>query len=226
MFMHRIQNHIITQLINATDLRYADIKPAEIEGNLFMYHLKQLLKGGLVQKRADGRYELSPEGQLYADRLSLKTLAPRAQPRIVTLVACQNDTGEYLLYRRSRQPLIGMVGFPYGKIHLGETVAAAAVRELSEKTGLWAELSHRGDGYINIYNHGQPVSQILFHLFIGRNVSGQLLPKTKQGEAFWKNPKDLAAGELIPSVRELCRLMDENPGTRFFAELSYNLSNE
>lgn len=223
--MHRIQNHIISQLISATNLRYADIKPAEVEGNLFMYHLRQLLNAGLVQKRIDGRYELSPEGQLYADRLSLQTLAPRAQPRIVTLVACQNQSGEYLLYRRRRQPLIGMVGFPYGKIHLGEAIAVAAARELQEKTGLHATLEHRGDGYINIYDNSQPVSQIFFHLFEGRDVNGRLLPKTKSGDAFWQKPENLGLGELIPSVPELCRLIDAHPDTRFFTELTYNLSN-
>src|SRR5438874_5275120 len=120
--MHRLQQHILQQLIHNSRLRYAQLKPTDVEGNLFMYHLRQVMSEGWVCKAGDGAYELSPVGQAYVERLSLKTLTPRAQPRIVTLMVCQNEDSEYLLFRRKRQPLIGMVGFPYGKLHLGESI--------------------------------------------------------------------------------------------------------
>lgn len=110
--MHRLQQHIIHQLILHPSLRYARLKPDEVEGNLFMYHLRQLMKEGLVTKRSDGQYELAAEGKLYADRLSLQSFTPRVQPKIVTLIACQNEHDEWLLYERKRQPLIGQIGFP------------------------------------------------------------------------------------------------------------------
>lgn len=217
--MHRLQQHILHQLIHNHRLRYADLKPADVEGNLFMYHLKQLIKQGLVLKCDDGRYELSAEGQAYADRLSLKTLTPRAQPRIVTLIVLQNEAGEYLLYRRKRQPLLGMIGFPYGKIHLGETVAEAANRELKEKTGLSAELTHRGDGYVTIYTAEQPISQIMFHLFIGRQPLGKLKKGTTAGVPLWSSLSVLEPAEVMPSVYDLAKLVTASE--KFFVELVY-----
>lgn len=219
--MHWIQNYVLQQLILFPDRRYADLKPANVEGNLFMYHLRQLVKEKLVQKRADGRYELTGPGQMYADRLSLKTFKPRLQPRIVTLIACQNKQGQWLLYRRKRQPLIGQVGFPYGKLHQGETVQKAAERELKEKTGLTGNLQHRGDGYITIVEQGSVVSQVMFHLFYSKNLTGRLKANTNVGQAFWGDPLDIEKPELIRSMPDILKLLEQHPRSRFFAELSY-----
>ncbi len=217
--MHRLQQHILSQLIHHPDRRYADLKPADVEGNLFMYHLRAVIRTGYATKRPDGRYSLTPIGQRYADTLSLKTLTPRAQPRIVTLLVLRDEQGRYLLLRRKRAPLLGIVGFPYGKVHLGESIAMAAARELSEKTGLVAQLVHRGDGYISISQDGDPVSHIMFHLFYGQRPTGQLTADTSAGQAFWADP-DPSDPTLMPSVPDLLRLLDESSG-RFFAELNY-----
>jgi hypothetical protein len=53
--MHRLQQHILSQLIHYPERRYADLKPDEVEGNLFMYHLRQLMAAGWVIKREDGK---------------------------------------------------------------------------------------------------------------------------------------------------------------------------
>lgn len=217
--MHWIQKHVLAQLITNPRLRYAKIKPANVEGNLFMYHLRALMREGLVVKSDDGLYELTPAGKLYADRLSLQTLTPRVQPRIVTLITCRNDNGEWLLYRRGRQPLLGQVGFPYGKLHLDEAVEAAAARELMEKTGITARLEHRGDGYITIYEGGEVVSQILFHLFYGTNPKGHIRSHQRSGEVFWGRIED--QDNLIASVKDLVGLLEAHPEDRFFAQLTY-----
>ncbi len=218
--MHRLQQHILNRLIAHEDQRYADLKPDEVEGNLFMYHLRQLTSRGLVVKRADGLYELTAEGKRLVGGMSLETFTPRAQPKIVTLVVCRNEAGQYLFYRRRRQPLLGMAGFPYGKIHLGETIAGAAVRELFEKTGFAAELEHKGDGYITIYQDAEPVSQIMFHLFYGENPVGELLPDSTSGKAFWGTLSDVDA-TFLPSVVDLLQLLKDNSTEHFFAELVY-----
>jgi ADP-ribose pyrophosphatase YjhB (NUDIX family) len=220
--MHRLQQQIIYRLSLESPLRYARLKPAEVEGNHFMYHLRKLLGEGLVAKR-EGVYELTPAGMLYVDKLSLKTLEPRIQPKIVTLIACQNEAGEWLLYRRRRQPFTGLIGFPYGKIHLGERIAEAAERELEEKTGLQAELTHVGDFYSTVFQGGELISQQLSHMFVGERPQGELREESNIGECFWATVEDPDDPKYFPGFSDLYRLITESKNGRFFAERTYEI---
>jgi len=217
---HVIQKDILARLTTNPYLRYSQLKPKSLEGNHFMYHLKTLMREGLVVKNEDGLYLLSPEGKLNVDRLSLENYTPRKQPSIVTLITCQNEKGQWLVYKRNRQPLIGQVGFLYGKLHLGETISQAAHRELKEKTGLECELTHRGDGYITIYENDQPISQIMFHLFYGKNPYGEIKKTSKPGEASWAWQEEFKHAPYMASMSELAELLKTSKD-RFFIELVY-----
>ncbi len=220
--IHVIQKEILSGLMRNSALRYSQLKPKYLESNHFMYHLKALIREGLVEKRADGMYSLTTDGKLYADQVNLKTLKHRRQPKIVTLVAIQNSAGEWLLYQRKHQPLLGQIGFPYGKLHLGETVQEAAERELMEKTGLTCKLAHRGDGYIIIHENDEPVSQICFHLFYGKNPKGTMKTETHYGYIRWSNATDdFAQKPFMASMPDLIKLLDSHPKERFFVELTY-----
>ena len=218
--MNIIQKDILARLITNPYLRYSELKPANLEGNHFMYHLKALLHSGMVVKNEQGQYLLSPQGKLSADKLSLQNYSPRVQPSIVTLITCQNEKGQWIVYKRKRQPLIDQVGFVYGKLHLGETIAQAAHRELKEKTGLECELTHRGDGYITIYESSEPVSQIMFHLFYGKNPYGEIKKTTKPGEASWAWQEEFKFEPFMPSMVDLVEQIQQSKD-RFFVELIY-----
>lgn len=217
--MHRLQQHILQQLIRHPGRRYSELKPADVEGNIFMYHLRQLIKQGHVEKNEAGNYCLTASGQGYADRYSLKLSAQRTQPRIVTMVASHKEAGEWLWYRRHRQPLIGQVGFIYGNLHLGESIEAAAARELAEKAGFAADLSHRGDGYLYIYDGEDVVSAFLFHLFVGDNLRPTEGRLSDAGGTFWAKFADVEANELIPGTAELVKLVETGEKPRFWTEL-------
>ncbi|MDD8022614.1 MAG: NUDIX hydrolase [Paracoccaceae bacterium] len=58
-------------------------------------------------------------------------------PRLAVLaVVVRGD--QVLLVRRANPPDAGLWGFPGGKVDWGETVEAAALRELAEETGITA----------------------------------------------------------------------------------------
>lgn len=185
-----------------------------------MYHLKQLITDELVEK-ADNRYQLTQKGLKFVDSLSLKNLKPRIQPKIVTLLAIKNNSGEWLLYKRSRQPMFGKIGFPYGKIHLGEKIKEAAERELVEKTGIEAKLSHQGDVYITTYEVGDLVSHVLLHIFTGTSPKGELLKESDIGKCYWGSIKDIPKEKIFPGFQDILKLMRGK--NHFFKELTYDI---
>ncbi len=204
-------------------LRYAELKPSDIGSNLFTYHLKALKDAGYVQRTGWGTYTLTATGKRYVDTLSLQTLRPRVQPRIVILIACRDRLGRWLVLKRKVQPLLGQVGFSYGKLHKGELLQEAADRILANKTGLTGALEHKGDGYITICEDNKAVSEIFFHLFYCMAPTGYLVENHEAGNLYWADIEaDFNAPEYMASMADLITMIGEAPkGQRFFAELTY-----
>ena len=223
--MHYIQRSILARLMSSDSLRYADIQPPDIGSNLFSYHLTALKKAGYVIRTSWGTYTLSSSGKLLVDSLSLETLRPRIQPKITIILACRDRLGRWLLMRRKVQPLLGQVGFPYGKLHLGETIQQAAERELMEKTGLIGEFQHRGDGYITIQENGSTVSQIFAHVFYCMEPTGYFKSAHKAGDVYWGDiDTDYTSDVMLQSMPDLIKAIESTTlGQRFFVELSYDI---
>lgn len=64
---------------------------------------------------------------------------------------------EVLLIRRGKPPRMGEWSIPGGRMEMGETVAAAALRELREETGVEAELLGLIEVLDHISDHGHAV---------------------------------------------------------------------
>src|SRR5687768_8604148 len=109
--MHPLKTAILKQLILSDYLPFSKLKPKDIESNIFMYHLKALITDGLVEK-IDSKYQLTSQGQAYADSLNFKTLKRVQKPKALILLVYKNDKGECLLYKRQGQPMRGLLGFP------------------------------------------------------------------------------------------------------------------
>ncbi|MDP2651486.1 MAG: NUDIX domain-containing protein [bacterium] len=221
--MHEVQKHILKRLSLVDKSRYAELKPRTVEGNLFVYHLRSLMRSGLVASTEDG-YCLTPKGKLLIDRISFETFNERIQPKIVTLLVVENEN-KYLLYKRRRAPFIGRVGFTYGKIHLEERLREAAERELFEKTNLKADLKHRGDVYITVHDETELVSHMLCHVFTGTKSQGVLRTDTTIGECYWGKLEDVKDTDLIPGVKQIAKLLKKKKEF-FFAEYFLNTSDE
>lgn len=210
---HHIQKFIIGVLIHQHTARFSELRPPRTDSNLFSYHLKALLRDGLVEKRQAG-YTLSRSGLAYVDRVSVNKLSVRSQPKIVTMIVVKNEAGETLLMRRKKQPYIDAWTLPYGKIHIDDlTIADAARREVLEKTGLTLQnVAHRGDGYIRVWSDEFLLSNTLAHVFVGTTTTPLVGP-----DVTWLT----AASQMLhlaPAVERIITLSQRSDG-HFFEEI-------
>lgn len=148
---HHIARSIMGYLMTHEYARFRDLRPANVETNLFSYHLKLLQKADYVVKTEQG-YTLSRRGLVYIDRVSAEKMRVRTQPKIITMLLIQDGYGKVLLQRRTKQPYINTWTLPYGKLHIDDlSVVDAARRESREKLNFDPhKLRHVGDCYITV----------------------------------------------------------------------------
>ena len=197
--IHHIQRHIIGVLIHQKYARFRDLRPPQVDTNLYSYHLKVLQKEGWIEKMTEG-YTLSLEGLAYVDRVSLKKLNIRTQPKIITMLVIQNTDGDVLLLRRNKQPYIDTWTLPYGKTHIDdESIIASAQREWHEKLGQVPPiLSHAGDCYIRTHRDGNVLSSTFAHVFYAIYDDIELNDKLQ-----WVRPHKLSHYTLAPAVDKI-----------------------
>lgn len=213
--MHHIQKKIFDKFIYSDELRYMQARPIGLESNHYAYHLKELIKDGYIEKTSSGAYRLSILGMAFSERLSYQNLKVRVQPKVISLLHITNQTGETLLSRRKFQPYIGMLSLPSGKMHLDETMLAAANRELNEKIGIKGiKLSHRGLLNITIKSGGEFISQVIANVFEGHCSTANTPVSDKKADRFWADPAKCKE-EFIPGFKETKKLLK---GEQFFVK--------
>lgn len=135
VIVHYIQKHILDELRASDSRRYAELNPDEIESGHFRYHLTQLVKDGYVEQLDRGLYALTTSGKHHVDTLSEGRVTARPMPKVITYTLLR-DTDTILLYKKPKQPYLGLLNMVGGKLHEGETAQHAAAREVYEKAGV------------------------------------------------------------------------------------------
>ena len=185
---HVIQREIMSRLTKAESLRFSELKSSKIESNLFMYHLRQLISHGLVEKTDHG-YCLTRHGKSYIDRSTLETLILRPQAKIITILAVQNISKQWLVLERLHQPYYGYRGMPSGKVHYGEDLHNAAKRELKEKANLEnVDLELRGNIILRYFAKDDPsliVSHVVGYVFTGNAGEANMEYVQPDFRSFW-----------------------------------------
>lgn len=123
-----------------------------------------------------------------------------ARPIPATIAVVLRDD-QVLLVRRANPPDAGRWGFPGGKIERGETIAAAAVRELLEETAVRAEAQDVLTA-VDAFDHDDSGALRRHFILIAvacRWISGEPVAGDDALEAGWFTVADLDTTELAMS---------------------------
>jgi ADP-ribose pyrophosphatase YjhB (NUDIX family) len=206
---HSIQIKILQDLLYNKYLRYSDLKPKEMEGSQFTFHLESLGKQGLIKKNSKG-YCLTPKGKEIANRMDYGDANIKVQAKISAIMCCireENDVTEYLLYTRKKNPFWGYQGFPTGKVIKGEDISNTAKRELYEETGLNGIPELFAIRHYRIYSNEELLLEDkIFFVFRFMNPKGDLA-SGREGDFKWVNRENVN-DYLERPVKELPEIID------------------
>lgn len=197
---HHIQREIIKRLTGGVR-RFSELKPDGMESNIFMYHLKALIRADLVAKQ-DGAYALTSSGITYVDRLSAATNTLRLQPKLIAILVVDTPSGSRAVLERHREPYVGSFMLPSGKMHFGESLAGHATRELLEKTGLTTPLTYTKLANISIARDATLLTQAVAAVWTATVPDGTPLRcADTRFTAHWLHPGQ--AVTFMPGTHEL-----------------------
>ncbi|MEP7204680.1 MAG: NUDIX hydrolase [Candidatus Saccharibacteria bacterium] len=198
--IHPIQTSILRELLFRPSARFAELqKTTALDSDHFKFHISKLVELGHIVKNSDGSYSLTSQGKEYANKLDTENSTIERQPKAAVILVVENDQHQFLVQERLKHPYYGFWGFPGGKIRWGETIMAAAARELLEETDLTAELTYRGVYHerVQLEKTSAIVEDKIFHIVSGSHPDGELTSEFDGGRNAWLQTDDIIKKDKI-----------------------------
>lgn len=215
--MHHIQKSILDRLSTATQCRYSDLKPVGLDGNVFNYHLKQLIRDKLVKKSITSDYSLTPIGE---DYIVHRYENPLLQAHSIFLIVLRSGD-KWLMRERLVQPLLGMSGFVHGEPVADEPLLVTAARRLRDKTGIEADLHIHSSGLIRISENDTLKSFSHAIILTGETNQEISIHEDKTGRNYWLSMNSISDLTILPSTVDIIQSLDSKSPVVF--ERNYSI---
>jgi len=129
-----MEKRILDLFLFSNRLKFNEIeKLVKIRSNKLAYHLKNLVKKNILDKKGD-YYSLSD-----ASEYLIPYLSEKKAPLPVALIMVGNSK-KCFLYIRKKRPYAGKLSLPGGRLILGENIGEAVNRIMREKFNVNAKL--------------------------------------------------------------------------------------
>ena len=229
--MHWIARNILKQLAFADEIRYAELKPDNVEGNLFQYYSRGLEKDGLIRRGSEG-YSLTNAGRLFVADLSQSKLMTRChQPRVMVAVVARNEAGQWLFFRWRRHPYRDLVSLPMGRQTAGRPASQVAAEQLLHKAGYSGDLRFLGIAQVVMdeqTNRGivGESDHFIVQVFEATKLVGEYGSDGLTGLSFWGDPANLLPEQFVGGFREIIDWIDDPMRTALIEIRSKNESSD
>lgn len=226
--IHPAQSRALRYLLFNPKARFSQLNQLGLTTDHFNFHLKRLVKLGLVSKDKNV-YRLTQAGKEFANRMDSETqdLTMERQAKIAVLVGgvkIADGVKKYLIQKRLKEPYRGFSGFITGKVKWGEKVSQAAARELKEEAGLKGSLTLVGVKHKMDYSGEKKLLEDkYFFVFRADRLEGHLKRKFEGGENQWlARSKILDLDDLFDGVGETIKMIGQEDVV--FSETKYLVS--
>ncbi len=204
-----IEKEILQKLMYTSKVSYNEIWNKKVPSSKFNYYIKGLISKELIEKDENKKYTLTDKGMQYIAELNNKKLTKQTIPITCSFVLCikeEDNQTKILLQRRKKQPYLGILNLPGGKVDFAESTYEAGIRELHEESKLTAYTMKLKliDEVRTFYESGEKFAHIIAFTYLCEDFEGDLEEENIEGEMLWMNIEDLKKEKMIfPNLIEI-----------------------
>ncbi|MCH8519260.1 MAG: NUDIX domain-containing protein [Nanoarchaeota archaeon] len=202
-----IEKEILEKLMYNTSLNYNSLwDKKKYPSSKFNYHLKKLVQDELLNKNDKKEYELTQRGNQYIAELNNRKLEKQTIPLTCSFVLCINKNKKVLLQKRKKQPYLGIINIPGGKVQFGESIYDAGIRELYEESKLKTNLIQlRLIDEVRTYDLDNILfAHIIAYTYVCYDFEGELEKENLEGEMKWYSLEEIQELEnIFPNLKKI-----------------------
>jgi hypothetical protein len=219
--IHHVQRTILDKLSMVESARFGQLKPDQMDGNMFTYHIRQLIATKYVTHSPDGRYQLTQKGKAYIVH-RYEDITNQAHT-ILLLIVLHED--KVLMRKRLVQPMLEYSGFIHGEPDPRKTVEESAHERMLAKTRISVDFSVQASGLIRIFR--KDILESFSHaiVLVGKTDTDKLeIEQDQTGKNYWLDSNKLDVSDehqLIPSCKEIFTIANDEKSHWF--DLTYTI---
>lgn len=215
--LHPAQVSVLRSLRHAEAARYSSLlRPLAMDSDVFKFHVRKLVKSGLVHKSETGDYYLTAVGKEFANNLDKVKRTVQKQPKysLMLVVTKSAPDGEtlYLFQQRRRQPYWGYWGFLSGPLRWGMNAEDTAKAELKKQTGIEADFETAAFFRQRDYNAEthELLEDKLFQVMKASRSQGDLLNTYEHGYCEWLSIEELSSKDkYFEPTKTIIEMLDK-----------------